>query len=155
MGYIEDLRAAIGHRPVILTGSVVIICDEDGRILLQERSYPRGKWGLPGGLMELGESTEETARREALEETGLTLGRLTLINVYSGAHYLCKAANGDEWYCVMIGYYTREFTGTPTVSDGESLSLVWVPPERLPDYDIARTHRALLNDFLRRDGIII
>ena len=73
MGYIEDLRKIIGHRCISLTGSVVIIKDGEGRILLQKRTHPKGRWGLPGGLMELGESCEETAVREVREETGLEL----------------------------------------------------------------------------------
>lgn len=68
--YVKDIRAMIGHRPLLLAGSNVIILDERGDILLQQRL--NGHWGLPGGLLELGESLEETARREVLEETGLT-----------------------------------------------------------------------------------
>ena len=66
MGYIEELRAVIGHRRVIFNGSAVIISNREGLILMQQRVYPRGRWALPGGLMELGESTEDTAKRELL-----------------------------------------------------------------------------------------
>src|SRR5699024_2262717 len=79
MGYIEDLRKIVGHRPLILVGSVVIIIDEQGKLLLQQRTFPNGVWGIPGGLMELGESTEDVARREIFEETGLHIGQLHLI----------------------------------------------------------------------------
>ncbi len=54
MGYIEDIRKLVGHRPLILVGAVVVMVDEHGRILLQQRKFPKGSWGLPGGLMELG-----------------------------------------------------------------------------------------------------
>lgn len=69
-GYIMDLREVVGARPLILAGAGVIIVDNEGRILLQHRS-DNGDWGIPGGSMELGESFEEAARREVLEETGL------------------------------------------------------------------------------------
>jgi 8-oxo-dGTP pyrophosphatase MutT (NUDIX family) len=55
---------------LILPGSVVLIFYEDSEILLQHRID--GGWGLPGGLMEMGGSLEDTARREVKEETGLT-----------------------------------------------------------------------------------
>lgn len=65
MGYVEDLRKIVGHIPLILVGAVVIITDDKNHILLQKRKHhPVGRYGLPGGLMELGESTIETAQRE-------------------------------------------------------------------------------------------
>ncbi len=71
MGYVEELRKIVGHRPLILVGAVVLVINENGYVLLQQRTEPYGKWGLPGGLMELSESPEETAYREVYEETGI------------------------------------------------------------------------------------
>lgn len=147
MGYIEDLRALVGHRPLILPGSAVIIRDGEGRLLVQERVYPKGKWAFPGGLMELGESTEDTARREIFEETGLRLGRLHLIGVYSGTNYLCRAENGDEWYVVTTAYWTDEYEGEASVADHESLSFAWLDPHAMPE-GLARTHSEFFADYL-------
>lgn len=80
--YVDDIRALVGHGPLILVGSTAIITNETGQILLQQRRRPYGVWGLPGGLMELGESVEETARCEVYEETGLRVGNLNLIGVF-------------------------------------------------------------------------
>lgn len=68
MNYVKDLRELVGNRPLILPGAVAIILNDQNEVLLQHRID--GGWGLPGGLMELGESLEETARREVKEETG-------------------------------------------------------------------------------------
>ena len=148
MGYIEDLRAIIGHRCVILNGSIVFILNAAGEVLMQQRAYPHGKWGLPGGLMELGESTEETARREILEETGLSLGALTLFGVYSGKGYLCKAENGDEFYVVTTVYSTTDYIGEAAVCDNESLAFEWFALDKLPD-NIAGTHCRIIQDFIQ------
>ena len=153
MGYMEELRALVGHRCVILNGSVAVVRSGEGRILLQLRDD--GRWGLPGGLMELGESTEETARREFREETGLALGELRLVGVYSGADHLCRAANGDEWYVVNTVYAACEHRGSPRVCDGESLELAWFFPEEIPE-TLVGSHRQVLRDYLhmKEQGLI-
>ena len=147
MGYIEDLRKAIGHQCIILTGSVVIIRDKNERILLQKRTHPKGKWGFPGGLMELGESTVETAKREVFEETNLIVDDLKLIGVYSGKDYLCSALNGDEWYVVVVAYMTDKYDGELRINDDESECLEWFSTDEIPE-NIANTHRELLKDYI-------
>ena len=146
MGYVEELRALVGHRRVILNGSVAVIEDAAGRVLLQRRSD--GRWGLPGGLMEQGESFEETARREVLEETGLTLGALELLGIWSGREFLCRAANGDEFYSVTAAYRTGDWRGELRSPDGESLGFAWAAPEALPE-DMAGSHRRILAESRR------
>ena len=149
MGYVEDLRAIIGHRPIILNGSIVIIQNPQGEVLLQQRQYPKGTWGIPGGLMELEETTEEAARREILEETGLTLGQLTLFGVYSGKKYLMKAKNGDLFYAVTTVYTTSEYFGDVAVTDHESISFEWRSQENFPT-PFAKTQADIIADYFAR-----
>jgi 8-oxo-dGTP pyrophosphatase MutT (NUDIX family) len=150
MGYIEELRAIVGHRPLILVGSLVIMKDEKGRILLQQRKHPYGFWGLPGGLMELGESTEETARREVWEETGLVLGNLKMIDVVSGADNFIKAPNGDEFYMVTVVYETSEISGELRIDQQESLDFRYFQTSELPE-QIVKSHRRILENYLKND----
>lgn len=147
MGYIEELRAVVGHRPLIFVGAVVVIVDEQGRLLLEERKFPQGLWGLPGGLMELGESTEDTARREVMEETGLTVEALHLINVYSGPQHFVVAENGDEFYVVTAAYYSDKYHGELIVDKKESLSFKFFSPDELPERMVG-SHSAMIEEFL-------
>lgn len=148
MGYVEDLRKIVGHRPLILTGSVVIVLNKQNNVLLQQRKYPYGVWGLPGGLMELGESTEECARREVWEETGLTIGDLELISVSSGKNHYVKAQNGDEFYVVTIVYMTKDIVqGNPQVHDDESLQIKYFPLHQLPN-NMVGSHRKAIHNYL-------
>lgn len=148
MGYIEELRTIIGHKRIILNGCIAFVENSQGQILMQQRKYPYGKWGLPGGLMELGESTEETVRREVLEETGLKLGSLSLFGVYSGEKYLCIAQNGDEFYVVTTVYRTSEYSGDLSVNDDESLKFEWCDKHDLPE-NIAGTHKDIIGDYIQ------
>ncbi|RLG72927.1 MAG: NUDIX hydrolase, partial [Methanobacteriota archaeon] len=65
--------------------AVDIIITHQGKVLLIKRRNPpfAGMWALPGGMVEYGESVEDAARREALEETGVRVDNLTLVGIYS------------------------------------------------------------------------
>ena len=93
------LDEELSHIPFIQTGASVIVRDERGRILLQQRS-DNGLWGLPGGCQELGERLEATAVRELYEETGIRVREddLILINTLSGEARKRVYSNGDIVY---------------------------------------------------------
>lgn len=147
MGYIEELREIVGHRPLIFVGSVTVIVDDMGRLLLQQRKFPYGAWGITGGLMELGESTEDVARREIYEETGLSVDKLHLINVYSGPQNYIKAENGDEFYVVTIAYYSKGYAGKLNIDKSESIKFEFFYPDELPS-NIVKSHKVILDEFL-------
>lgn len=151
MGYVEDLRALVGQRPVILVGAIVLLVDEKERLLLQQRKHPPGRWSFPGGLMELGESGEDTARREVREETSLELGELRLLNAYSGPEHFLTAPNGDQYYVVTLAYVGRDFRGVLKVNDDESLDMRFFALADIPD-GLVTTHRRILADFLAQAG---
>jgi 8-oxo-dGTP diphosphatase len=69
--------------PALATDCVVF--DANGRVLLIRRKFPpfKGRYALPGGFIEIGETVEDACRRELLEETGVKASRLHLVGVYS------------------------------------------------------------------------
>ena len=93
------LDERINHIPFIQTGAAIIIRNEKGQILLQERT-DRDKWGLPGGCQDLGEDLRVTAVREAYEETGIKLepDKIILIDTLSGESRKNSYPNGDIVY---------------------------------------------------------
>ncbi|MDZ5713112.1 NUDIX hydrolase [Jeotgalibacillus haloalkalitolerans] len=141
MGYIENIRAKIGHDPVNLVGVAVLAFNESGNILLQKR--PDDVWGLPGGLIELGESTEDAARREVKEETGIEIGRLELVTVLSGEDYHVKLPNGDEFFAVTVVYYTKDVTGELKADGIETIETDFFPLNELPEGTSPRIRKML------------
>ncbi|BCC29391.1 NUDIX hydrolase [Bacillus cereus] len=132
MGYIEELRKVFGSRPLNLAGVAVAVFNEQGQILLQQRR--NGIWGVPGGFVELGESTEEAGRREVFEETGIEIGTLQLISVFSGKEFFVKLPNGDEFYPITIAYLCKDIKGGLLKADGiESLSVQFFDFDKLPE----------------------
>lgn len=101
--YISELRGLVGTRPLLLPGTSVLVTDERRRLLLVERA-DTADWGLPGGFMEPGESFEDAGRREVLEETGLRIGRMRLLGVFSGPEYFYRYPHGDEVFNVTAAF---------------------------------------------------
>ncbi len=130
MEYFKYLRQYVGHRPIILPGATVIMINENDEVLLQNRRD--GYWGLPGGLMDLGESFEEVAKREVFEETGLVVENLKLLNVYSGSEYYLQVPNGDELYSATAVYYTKDISGDMKIDYSESKEMQYCPLDQLP-----------------------
>lgn len=143
MGYIMDLRTFVGHRPLIQVGSSVILEDKQGRILLQLRTDNR-QWSFSAaGSMEPGEAPEDTARRELLEETGLTAHILELYGVYAGPEEHHIYPNGDEVYNVEFAYTSRDWSGEMKCQEGEVEGLRFFALDQLPETLSGQTRRRL------------
>ena len=140
-GYIETIRRKIGHDRLLICGADVIV-HRDGQVLLQCRSDD-GTWADHGGCVEIGERVEDAARREMLEETGLTAGTLQLLGVFSGPEYLHTYPNGDQAYFVITVFLCEEFSGTPQFQTNETTDLRWFPLDALPDNLARGMHQPL------------
>lgn len=146
MDYVQSLRQIVGTRPLILVGSVAIVLNDKNEILLQQR--PDEEWGLPGGLLDLGESLEEAARREVKEETGLDIGELKQLHVFSGPEFYIKVDNGDEFYAVTGVFLSRDITGGQLEADGEeSLDVKFFRMDEMPE-NIKRNYKKYMGPFL-------
>jgi len=142
MGYVSDMRKKIGHDPLLIVGASVIVVNERGQVLLQRRA-DNGLWGYHGGCIELNERTEDAARRELLEETGLTAGKMTLLGVFSGPEMAYTYPNGDAASIVDIVYVCRDFSGELRPQAEEVTALKWFDPQDVPG-EITPANRAAL-----------
>ena len=131
MDYISELRKMVGSWPLILTSATALIFDENGRLLLLRRS-DNGLWCPPGGMMEPGETLEETVRRETREETGIEIGYLKFLDVFSGPDLFYEYPNGDKVYNVIVAYLTNDFSGELNVDPHEGLEAGFFDLGELP-----------------------
>lgn len=129
MDYIRYLREMIGSKQAIFVAAVVLIRDRSGRLLLQRRGDD-GTWGVVGGIMNLGETVEEAARREVREETGLEVGELALFDVFTGEHVY---PGGNQAVTVSVVYTSDDVSGSPVADGEESLELRYFALDALPE----------------------
>ncbi len=129
MDYIRYLREMIGNKPAIFVAAVIFIRDNSGRLLLQRRSDD-GTWSVVGGIMNLGETVEEAARREVFEETGLEVGRLSLFGVFTDEHIY---PGGNQAVNVSIVYTSDDVRGEPVADGKEGLELHYFVLGALPE----------------------
>lgn len=146
MSYVQELRSLVGRRPLIIPGAAVLIIDQQNRLLLQHRQDNQ-QWGLIGGGMEIGESLEETARREVLEETGLELDGLEWLGLFSGQALIYEYPNGDVVVNVVAVYTTRQFSGELKVNEDEAYEVRFFKLSELPK-DLSPPDRPVLEHYL-------
>lgn len=110
--YVKTVRNYVGNIPLQLPGTAIIVYRKIGKnyqILLQLRK-DFNMWGLPGGGIELGETYEECAANELLQETSYLASKtkLQLFHVYAGPKHITKYPNGDITFHTTVAYLVRE-----------------------------------------------
>ena len=148
-GYIQEMRKLVGHRTIIQCAASVICVDELGRALLGKRT-DNHLWGYSGGSAEIDERAEDCARRELLEEMGLTAEKLEFFFLNSGpeTHYIYP--NGDEVSNFEIIYLCRSWQGEPRAADGEMEELRFFAPEEIDLNQISPPIRPVMAAFIQR-----
>ena len=136
----RGLAAAV---PEALTTDCVVV-DAKGRVLLIRRKNPpfKGKYALPGGFVDVGETVEDACRRELMEETGVKAGRLELIGVYSDPE------RDPRGHTCSVAFLTR-------VARAHGRRPATMPPPRNGwstgrRFDLAFDHAKILRDARRK-----
>jgi ADP-ribose pyrophosphatase YjhB (NUDIX family) len=102
----------------------------------------RGRWALPGGLVELGETCEDAAVREVLEETGLEIRIEKLLDVQSDLHW--DARKKLEFHYVLVDYLAVPAAGTLRIN-AESSASGWFDQKQVRSLDMSKGTRAVLD----------
>lgn len=118
---------------------------KDGKFLVQQRqgAHGAGSWSVPGGHLEYGESFEDTAKREVLEETGLTIK-----NVRFGAVTNDLFSDEDKHY-VTIWMVSDWESGKERITEPDKcLAQAWVTFDTLPSPLFLPWNQLLKSDFI-------
>lgn len=120
--------------------TVDVIIEYMGGIVLVKRKYEPLGWALPGGFLEYGESLEEGARREALEETGLEVRLKRQFHTYSDP-------GRDPRRHTVTTVYVAEGSGALRAGDDAADAVVFTG-HTLPE-EIVFDHRDILDDYFK------
>jgi 8-oxo-dGTP diphosphatase len=144
--YIKTVMGVIFRHPI--PGVTIIPILPDGQIVLIRRR-DTGQWGLPGGLVDWGEDISIAARRELVEETGLTLGSIRrLVGVYS-------AFDRDPRIHSISISIAAEVEGSFAVRDTLEVSEVKAfAIDSLPFGNLSHDHDRQLRDYLEGTTVI-
>lgn len=136
------MRAGVPLPVTPLLAADAVAIDARRRVLLVRRKYPpfKGMYALPGGFVEVGESVEDACRRELMEETGVTAGRLQLVGVYS------DPKRDPLRPSVAVAYLTRVRSAHAVAGD-DAAAVEWVADWR--GLDLAFDHADILRDAMR------
>lgn len=123
----------------LLTIDIIIELGANGIVLIERKNPPYG-WALPGGFVDVGESLEAAARREAKEETTLDVDLVCQMHAYS------EPARDARFHTVSVVFVARA-TGAPVGADDAARAEVFTE-ETLPEV-IAFDHARIIKDYFK------
>src|SRR5579864_2900472 len=142
------------ERPMVGVGGVII--DEGRALLIRRGSEPLlGEWSIPGGTLELGETLEQGVARELLEETGLEVRVLELIEVFDRIYVESTAGEaepkkGPRFHYVIVDYLCERLAGDPRA--GSDVTDVALASEgELQKYKLTETATRILRKAFAMD----
>jgi 8-oxo-dGTP diphosphatase len=115
------------ERPILAVGGVVI---HDSRVLLIRRGRPplEGRWSIPGGILEIGETIAEGVARELKEETAIRVRVMKLLEIYEKV--LRDGGNRAQYHFVILDYLCELTEGTATAGS-DVREILWAEKEQL------------------------
>jgi 8-oxo-dGTP diphosphatase len=124
-------------KPVVGVGAIILDGD---KILLEKRKNDpsKGKWAVPGGLVDLGEGVEEAVVREVKEETGLDVYEPRLVDVVD---YISLGEKGAVMYHYVIVDYIVTVKGGKPKAASDAADLKWVSFNEVEEYDLTESFR--------------
>ncbi|MFJ8631516.1 NUDIX domain-containing protein [Streptomyces sp. NPDC093568] len=131
----------------IVPAVTAFVVNDAGDVLLERRS-DNGRWGMPGGVQEIGENIASTVVREVLEETGIQVEVIGLVGIFTDPGHIIAFADGEVRQEFSLCFRARPVGGEIKVSS-ESFAVRWVPRAELDSLDISPTTRRRLEEGFR------
>lgn len=152
--YISYIRSKVGHDKVILNFAGGILANDEGKVLMQLRGDKK-TWAIPGGTMELGESSLDTAKREFLEETGIAVEAIRLLNVYTNFEEIYP--NGDKVQTIVFIYELKAISDIriENFQNEETFKLHFFSRDEIDQLEsVSPKHRLMLEEYFTNSFVL-
>ncbi len=132
------MRREYPLQPIVGVGALVL---NGGRLLLVKRGAEpgRGKWSIPGGILELGERVRDAVVREVKEECGLGI-EIAADRPLDVVDSITMGERGLRYHFVLLQFLARLKSGVLKPAD-DVLDAKWVPLEEVEKYDLTGSFR--------------
>ena len=138
----------IGREGVLRPGASALIFDEARERILLTRREDNGRWCLPGGGMDPGESAAEACVREVSEETGLEVKVTKLVGIYTSPDLLIEFPDGNKIQPVAFSFEV-EITGGELGLSGETTDFGWYTVAEMEAMDTVENHVERIHDAVK------
>jgi len=135
----------IGRDAELAPGATAIIFDASRKNVLLTQRSDNGRWCLPGGFMDPGESAEEACIRESMEETGLEVRVTRLVGIYTSPDQIIEYEDGQRCQAVAMTFEAEVAGGELRLSD-ETTNHGYFPVESLNNVDLMEHHLERIQD---------
>jgi len=115
---------------VVKHGTVLMTCRSDN-----------GNWTMPGGAHDPGESLTQTAVRETLEETGITVRPSGVVGIFTDPRHVIHYTSNDEVRQEFTVVYRADYVGGEATTSSETTQVEWFPLEQIADLQMDRSQR--------------
>jgi ADP-ribose pyrophosphatase len=141
----KNLFAGYPNRPEVAVGAIVV---KDERVLMVKRNKPPGEglWAIPGGRVEFGETLQQAAEREIMEETGVTIQAKNPVHTFE---IIERDGTGrPRFHYVIVDLAAEYVKGEPSPGDDASEAR-WVSSQELERLPVSQTTSQVLKNIVR------
>lgn len=135
----------IGRTAELFVGCSGTVFDQERRKILLTRRADNGRWCLPGGHVEPGETVAEACIREMREETGLVVRIVRLIGVYSSPHFVLDYGERGRFQVIGLNFEVEPIGGALGLSN-ETIAVDYFAADEIARLDLLEHHRERIAD---------
>lgn len=143
----------IAREGKVVVGCSALIFNEGREKILLMRRTDNGKWSLPGGALEAGESVAEACLREVKEETGLDVEIVRFVGVHSDPNRLLVYPDGNRYHLISLAFELRVVGGN-LITNEEASEFLWSDIHDVEKHGVVEPQLERIRDAMSGETVV-